>query len=48
MRQIRQCLSTDVAKKYMRATVFAHLSYCLTCWGQVGETAIKPLKSLYK
>ncbi len=27
---------------------FSHLSYCLTCWGQAGETVIKPLKSLYK
>ncbi len=32
----------------MHATIFSHLSYCLTCWGQAGETVIKPLKSLYK
>ncbi len=47
-RQIRQCLPTDIAKIFMHATIFPHLSYCLTCWGQAGETVIKPLKSLYK
>jgi len=47
-RQIRQCLSFDVAKAFMHATIFSHMSYCLTCWGQAGETVIKPLKSLYK
>ncbi len=47
-RQIRQCLSTAIAKIFMHATIFSHLSYCLTCWGQAGETVIKPLKSLYK
>lgn len=27
---------------------FLLTSYCLTCWGQAGDTVIKPLKSLYK
>ncbi len=44
----RLCLPTDVAKTFIHATIFSHLSYCLTCWGQAGETVIKPLKSLYK
>ncbi len=47
-RQIRQCLPIDIARIFMHATIFSHLSYCLTCWGQAGETIIKPLKSLYK
>uniref|UniRef100_A0A8C1JD21 Reverse transcriptase domain-containing protein n=1 Tax=Cyprinus carpio TaxID=7962 RepID=A0A8C1JD21_CYPCA len=47
-RQIRQCLSFDVAKALMYATFFAHMSYCLTCWGKAGDTVIKPLKSLNK
>lgn len=32
----------------MHATIFLHMFYCLTCWGQAGDTVIKPLKSLYK
>ncbi len=47
-RQIRQCLPIDIAKTCMHATIFSHRSYCLTCWGQAGETVIKPVKSLYK
>lgn len=47
-RQIRQCLSFDVAKALMHATIFAHMSYCLTFWSQADDTVIKPLKSLYK
>ncbi len=35
-RQIRQCLPTAEAKTLMHATIFSHLSYCLTCWGQAG------------
>ncbi len=47
-RQIRQCLPIDIARIFMHAKKNSHLSYCLTCWGQAGETIIKPLKSLYK
>jgi len=43
-RQIRRCLSFDVATAFMHATIFSHMSYCLTCWGQAGETVIKFLK----
>ena len=32
----------------MHAMILSHMSYCITCWGQAGETAIKPLESLYK
>ncbi len=48
VRQIRQCLPIDIAKTCMHATIFSHRSYCLTCWGQAGETVIKPVKSLFK
>ncbi len=47
-RQIRQCLPINIARIFMHAKKNYHLSYCLTCWGQAGETVIKPLKSLYK
>jgi len=47
-RKIRQYLSFDVVTAFMHATIFSHMSHCLTCWGQAGETVIKPLKSLYK
>ena len=47
-RHIRNCLSLDAAKIFMHAMILSHMSYCITCWGQAGETAIKPLESLYK
>lgn len=33
---------------FMHAMILSHMSYCITCWGQAGEIAIKPLESLYK
>jgi len=33
---------------FLHTTVLSYMSYCLTRWGQAGETVIKPLKSLYK
>ncbi len=47
-RHIRGCLSMDAAKTFMHAMILSYLSYCIACWGQAGETAIKPLESLYK
>ena len=47
-RHIRGCLTLDAAKTFMHAMIISHLTYCITCWGQAGETAIKPLESLYK
>lgn len=47
-RQIRNCLSLDAAKIFMHAMILSSMSYCITCWGQAGETAIRPIESLYK
>ena len=41
-------LAEPAAKMFMHAMILSHMSYCVTCWGQAGETAIKLLESLYK
>ncbi len=47
-RLIRLSLPMDVAKIFMHALIFSHISYCITCWGQACESTIRPLQSLYK
>ena len=47
-RNIRSCLSVNAAKTFMHAMILSHISYCITCRAQTGETIIKPLESLYK
>lgn len=27
--------------------IIPHINYCISCWSQASETAVKPLKSLY-
>lgn len=44
----RPCLSLETAKTFMHALIFSHLSYCITCWGQAGETSIRSSESVYK
>ena len=50
-RHFRNCLSIsilDAAKMIMHIMILSHKSYYVTCWRQAGETAIRPLESLYK
>lgn len=47
-RHIRNSLSLDAAKIFMHALILSHVAYCITCWGQAGETAVRPLESLHK
>ncbi len=37
-----------LSKIFMHAMILSHTSYCITCWGQAGETVIKPQASLYR
>lgn len=46
-RHIRNTLTHDAAKIYLEAMIIPHINYCISCWSQTSETAIKPLKSLY-
>ena len=47
-RHIRSCMSTKAALIYMHSMIFSHITYCLTTWSQVSNTALKPLHSLFK
>ena len=47
-KHIRNCLSQDAAKIFMHAMILSRMSYCITCWGQAGESTLRPLESLYK
>lgn len=47
-KHIRNCLSLNAANICMRAMILSHMSYCIACWVQAGETTIRPLESLYK
>ncbi len=47
-KHIRSCLSLDAAKTFMHAMILSHMSYCITCWGQAGDSTLRPLESLYK
>ena len=32
----------------MHAMILSRMSYCITCWGQAGESTLRHLESLYK
>jgi len=44
-RHIRNALTHDAAKTYLEAMIIPHINYCISCWPQASETAVKPLKS---
>lgn len=38
MLNVRNNLSSDAARIFMYGKILLHMSFCITCWGQAGET----------
>jgi len=45
---IRNALTFHAAKLFMDTMIVSHLTNCLTSWGQINSSSLKPLASLYK
>ncbi len=41
-------MTTNTAKMFMNTMILLHITYCLTSWGHINKTTLKPIESLYK